>query len=173
MEELFADMETLVGASIRAYIGLLGRGEKERSRRLFSDALELSAMVSGGPSDRSPGSAAGAARPFHACVALATLQSMMATLLVLKTTALWTRLSALDELLTCCVGVAERLESLTCRDGVRHGAGQGSAGTSHAADGARCSSSHETDAVRGCRRNNALPARPELSSQPAAAPVAE
>ena len=110
MELLGIAIENLVSAGIRSYIDLLGHGERTRSRRLFSDTLQLSALISGGPSARiSPVLVAETTivHPMRSCLILLTLRSILATLLVLKATAYWRRVPALEELQTSCVKVAE------------------------------------------------------------------
>ena len=156
MELLGVAIENLVSAGIRSYIDLLGYGERTRSRRLFSDTLQLSALISGGPSARiSPILVAEttSAHPMRSCLILLTLRSILATLLVLKATAYWRRVPALEELQTSCVKVA------TCVDGPViepvFGRTSGGAKLNH-------EMSHETDTTCGGRRNDALPTVPEL-----------
>ncbi|MBU8913362.1 MAG: hypothetical protein KOO61_05010 [Spirochaetales bacterium] len=163
MEPLRVAIDELVSAGIRSYIGLLGHGERTRSRRLFSDALQLSAMISGGPSARmSPVLVAEApnGRPMMACVILLTIRSILATLLVLKTTAHWRRIPALEELQMSCVRVAGCMEEPIADT---QPSGWSSAGT---APTLNCEKPHETDTTCGCRRNNALPTVPELAEHP-------
>lgn len=148
MELLGVAVENLVSAGIRSYIDLLGHGERTRSRRLFSDTLQLSALISGGPSARiSPMLVAEttSAHPMRSCLILLTLRSILATLLVLKASAYWRRVPALEELQTSCVKVADCV-----------------GGPLPLALMPNCNESHETDTVCGGRRNNALPTIPEL-----------
>lgn len=132
MEALRVAIDELVSAGIRSYIDLLGYGERTRSRRLFSDALQLSAMISGGPSARiSPLLVAESInpslemtaecsctrpekmlnRPMTTCLILLALRSILATLLVLKATTYWRRIPALEELQASCIKVAEFMVS--------------------------------------------------------------
>ena len=152
MELLGVAIEELVSAGIRSYIDLLGYGERTRSRRLFSDTLQLSALMSGGPSARiSPMLVAETtnAHPMRSCLILLALRSILATLLVLKATAYWRRVPALEELQTSCVKVAD------CVEPPVFGRTSGTAKLN-------CGESHETDTACGGRRNNALPTVPEL-----------
>ncbi len=76
---------------------------------------------------------------------LLTLRSILATLLVLKASAYWRRVPALEELQTSCVKVA------------------GCVGGPPAMEPRlTCGETHETDTACGGRRNNALPTIPEL-----------
>ncbi len=161
MELLRTAIEELVSAGIRSYIDLLGHGERTRSRRLFSDSLQLSALISGGPSARiSPMLVVGPElsppndHPMRSCLILLSLRSILATLLVLKATAYWRRIPALEELQASCVRVADCV-------GRRSGAD-----LRHDSDKLTCETSHETDTACGCRRNNALPTLPELAERP-------
>ncbi len=181
MDQLRTVVEELVGAGIRSYIGLLGLGEQVRSRRLFSDALELSAIVAGGPSARvkpmrgalirgegvSYDSSGG---PLMSCLVLLTVRSMLSTLLVLKTTVYWRKLPQLDELLQRCLRAAACVEDREREAVVAEGGVAGpdpedsSANTAGLLNGA---STNVPGSICGCRRNSALPTRPELSYQPA------
>jgi hypothetical protein len=151
-------MEELVRVGIRSYIGLLGLGEQERSRRILTDALQVSALVSGGPSARLPGTGDfSAVRPLAGCLVLLTVRSLLATLLVLKTTIFWRKLPQLEELLDCCFRAAACTENgELCEET-----------SGRTADTLRCACTHETGTICGCRRNSALQTRPELSCQSA------
>ena len=160
MEPLRVAIDELVSAGIRSYIGLLGHGERTRSRRLFSDALQLSAMISGGPSARmSPLLVAEAPndRPMAACLILLTLRSILATLLVLKATAYWQRIPALEELQASCSRVAGCMEEPVLQTPSTERTSGRTAPTLN------CGKSRESDTTCGCRRNNALPTVPELA----------
>lgn len=178
MDQLRSAVDELVRAGIRSYIGLLGHGERERSRRLFADALALSALVSGGPSARLPQLvAAEPGGPLHGCMVLVTVRSMLATLLVLKTTAFWRKVPVLEELLHCCVRTSECVGTgewtSAGRDVPARAAGGqlrgGSPSAGHTsgftAEPLSRACSHETGVTRGCRRNSALPMQPELVFQ--------
>lgn len=162
MDQLRIAVDDVVSAGIRAYIGLLGRGEKTRSRLIFSDALQLSAVVAGGPSSRiSPVFTAGNRAPsMVACAGLLTLRSLLASLLVLKTTGFWSRVPALAELQDCCLRVA------TCF-GVTDGAGSDVAGSGYTSGGSAAELTFTvvpgSDPAHGRRRNDALPVVPEIS----------
>ena len=155
MESLHIAIEELVSAGIRSYIDLLGHGERARSRQLFKDALQLSALMSGGPSSRiSPiliaeTSAPGNERPMRSCLILLTLRSILATLLVLKASAYWRRVPVLTELQARCLQVA---------NSVGHASGR-------TAGSLNCANSSETDTACGGRRNKALPTVPELAER--------
>ena len=159
MERLRIAIEELVSAGIRSYIDLLGHGERARSRQLFKDALQLSALMSGGPSSRiSPmliteASTPGSDHPMRSCLILLTLRSILATLLVLKASAYWRRVPVLTELQARCLQVAN------C---VGPDVGDTSGRTARSLN---CANSPETDTAGGGRRNNALPTVPELAER--------
>lgn len=174
-------IEKLVSAGIRSYIGLLGCGERERSRRLFKDTLEISALVAGGPSARlspllatvrpgSPGPAAGhgGAQSAALCMVLLTLRSILATLLVLKASPYWRRVPVLDELQDHCAAVADLLDRDPPPKEAPRLVGTCERASGRTAGGLNSNTPMKTDAVCGCSRNNALPTGPELSEQPAA-----
>ncbi len=104
MEELQRRIDRVVRAGIQAYIGLLCAGEKERSRRIFSDVLQISSFLAGGPSTRLPISlsAPNAVETGQAalarCMIFYTLRSVLASLLVLRVTAYWSKVPALVDL---------------------------------------------------------------------------
>ena len=173
MEPLKVVIDELVSAGIRSYVGLLGHGERTRSRRLFKDVLQLSALMSGGPSARiSPilvaeplNTEAADDHPMRSCIILLTLRSILATLLVLRTTALWRRLPELDELHSCCIEAAENVGALPPE--TPHYAGGRTSGRTVVSLNSR--PSHATDTVGGCRRNDAIPTVPELAEPSAGA----
>ena len=103
MEELHRCVEGVVTAGIRAYIGLLACGEKERSRRVLSDTMQISSIASGGPSARIPVRTAttGSAALARLLIFFA-LRSLLASLLVLRATAYWSRVPALADLQKAC-----------------------------------------------------------------------
>lgn len=127
MEELHRCVEAVVTAGIRAYIGLLSCGEKERSRRVLSDTMQISSIVSGGPSTRIPvrRAAAGSAALARLLIYF-VLRSLLASLLVLRATAYWRRVPALADLQDACAllnrclgeGIAEAAMGGTARDEV-------------------------------------------------------
>jgi hypothetical protein len=90
---------------------------------------------------------------------LATLRSVLATLLVLKTTAYWCRLPELDELHSCCIRAAACVGKEP--DDIPAGPEKRTSGRTAAMLNRRPSPG--TDGVRGCRRNDALPTIPELT----------
>lgn len=103
MEELHRCVEGVVTAGIRAYIGLLACGEKERSRRVLSDTMQISSIASGGPSARIQACAASAGSAALARLLIFfTLRSLLASLLVLRATAYWSRVPALADLQEAC-----------------------------------------------------------------------
>lgn len=125
MQELDRCVDVVVTAGIRAYIGLLACGEKERSRRVLNDTMQISSIASGGPSARVPvslgapessgnpdsgpirsgrveTSAAGGSAPLARLLIFFTLRSLLASLLVLRATAYWNRVPALAELQEAC-----------------------------------------------------------------------
>lgn len=169
MDALRVHVDSLVSVGIRSYIGLLAHGERSRSRCLFNDVLHLSALVSGGPSARisplliSDRPERGA---FQQCVILITLRSILATLLVLRTTRYWQRVPELARLHECCVQVAHTFEKPQPADS-SNGRGHASGRTAVALNELQTDS---TDIVTGCRRNDAIPTVPELAetSAPAA-----
>ena len=142
MNRFLSVCETCVSAGIRAYIELLAFGELRRSRLLLNDVLTLSTAISGGPSARVGRLPDGIRR----AVAESTARSLLATLLVLRTTGYWTRVPALETLLTS----AARLGTL--------------AGHPLPACTQTCSGSHgESDDAEppcGCRRSRTLPGGP-------------
>lgn len=129
MDELRTSLERVVSAGIRAYIALLCAGEKERSRRMLHDTMQLSSLGAGGPSQRvrvslfaggevakreeggetrvNARSERGGSRPTSASslarvLAFYTLRSLLASLLVLRASAYWWRVPELAELQTAC-----------------------------------------------------------------------
>jgi len=163
MRRYLALCERCVAAGIRAYIELLAYGELKRSRLLLHDVLTLSTTVSGGPSTRAgavigntasnPGpSAPDASARFAApgrmgqVVAESTARSMLATLLVLRTTSYWPRIPVLQTLLDS----ATRLGSL---------AGRAINSCSHNCREER-GDSDGTEPFCGCRRSRTLPGGP-------------
>lgn len=107
--EMQSCVEHVVHSGIRAYIGLLCCGEQSRSRRVFSDTMQISSLAAGGPSARVPvalsgAPTAGAATLAH-CLISFTLRSLLASLLVLRTTVYWSRVPALEELQEACVSL--------------------------------------------------------------------
>jgi len=165
MEPLRIAIEELVSAGIRSYIDLLGHGERSRSRQLFKDALQLSALMSGGPSARiSPVLIAqepipGNDHPMRSCLILLTLRSILATLLVLKASAYWRRVPVLAELQDRCLQVANCVgDTIPGRPIL----GQTSDRTARPLN---CAHSSETDTPHGGSRNNALPTIPELAER--------
>lgn len=139
MDEIRRCADQVVTAGIRAYIGLLSCGEKERSRRLLNDTMQISSIASGGPSARIPVSlgpgevpprpAAGESTALARVLVFFTLRSLLASLLVLRATAYWSRVPALRELQDACAllnrclgeGIAEAAvgQSGELRDEVR------------------------------------------------------
>ncbi len=126
MDQLQDCIDHLVSSGIRSYIGLLCCGERVRSRRVLSDTMQISSIAAGGPSALlgvSAGAAGatnreegGRAAPgneaisFVRCVAFFTLRSLLASLLVLRATAYWTRVPALGELQQACARFNRCLE---------------------------------------------------------------
>ena len=138
-EQLSQCVDSCVSAGIRSYVGLICCGELERSRRLLSDSLRLSALVSGGPSARGQGRA----------LSLLTVQNILATLLVLRATAYWRKIAPLRELQERCAAVVSELRDKA----------SGRTARPYGLNECKCS---ETDGDNGCRRNDALPAESEL-----------
>ena len=173
MERLRIAIEELVSAGIRSYIDLLGHGERARSRQLFKDALQLSALMSGGPSSRiSPiliaeASTPGNDHPMRSCLILLTLRSILATLLVLKASAYWRRVPVLAELQARCLQVANCVGPQVglSPGGVHPGARTSGHTSGRTARSLNCANSPETDTACGGRRNNALPTVPELTER--------
>ncbi|MFW5884369.1 MAG: hypothetical protein ACOCVW_02705 [bacterium] len=103
MQELHDCVEGVVTTGIRAYIGLLACGEKERSRRVLSDTMQISSIASGGPSARIPlGKATAGSAALARLLIFFTLRSLLASLLVLRATAYWNRVPALRDLQEAC-----------------------------------------------------------------------
>lgn len=118
MKELRTRIDHVVRAGIQAYIGLLCAGEQVRSRRLFTDVLQISSFASGGPSARLPVSLEWEAESvadavaetsgeegrirLARCLIYYTLRSVLASLLVLRATVYWQRVPALVELQIAC-----------------------------------------------------------------------
>jgi hypothetical protein len=110
MDDVHECVERVVSAGVKAYIGLLCCGEKERSRRVFSDTMQISSLASGGPSARLPvslaaepnGRAEGGADSLARVLIFFTLRSLLASLLVLRVTAYWARVPALQDLQEAC-----------------------------------------------------------------------
>lgn len=144
MDEIRRCADQVVTAGIRAYIGLLACGEKERSRRLLNDTMQISSIASGGPSARIPvslgpgeepsrpvggASTAGGSAALARVLVFFTLRSLLASLLVLRATAYWCRVPELRELQEACAllnrclgeGIAEAAvgQSGELRDEVR------------------------------------------------------
>jgi hypothetical protein len=114
MDQLLDCADRLVASGIRAYTGLVSCGERDRSRRMLSDTMQISSLSSGGPSTVSalapadghgPGTAFAAVR----CMVFFTLRSLLASLLALRATAYWTRVPALEELQLDCALLNRRL----------------------------------------------------------------
>ena len=130
MDEIRRCTEHVVTAGIRAYIGLLCCGEKERSRRVLSDTMQISSIVSGGPSARFPlapgGVATGGSQTLARVLIFFTLRSLLASLLVLRATAYWNRVPALRDLQEACAllnrclgeGIAEAATGAAVHDEV-------------------------------------------------------
>ncbi|TVQ26789.1 MAG: hypothetical protein EA382_04800 [Spirochaetaceae bacterium] len=108
MDGLVVSVEAVVSTAIRAYIGLLCCGERERSRRLLSDALELSLLNGGGPSARVPGGAGSGA--LARCLVYYTLRSLLASLLVLRATVYWQRVPELEALKEACARLTAEID---------------------------------------------------------------
>ena len=108
MDGFVVSVEEVVSAAIRAYIGLLCCGERERSRRLLSDALELSLLNEGGPSARIPGGTGHGA--LARCLVYYTLRSLLASLLVLRATVYWQRVPELEALKEACARLTAEID---------------------------------------------------------------
>ena len=142
--------ETCVAAGIRAYIGLLGYGELNRSRKLFRDTLQLSAALAGGPSSQiaalswpntieEPGI-------FQRSLVRASVASMLASLFVLRATVYWQKVPVLEALLESCSALARE-------------AGYASGGTCALCGMSGCDCD-DAGSSCGCRRNETLPTGP-------------
>lgn len=153
-------VDSCVSAGIRSYVGLICCGELQRSRLLLSDSLRLSAIASGGPSALGQGRS----------LSLLTIRNILATLLVLRATAYWRKVAALRELQDRCADVVTELGMRDCgsecnclgecRRGGVCGSGDASGRTVRCKlNGCSCG---RTDRNNGRRRNDALPAEPEL-----------
>jgi hypothetical protein len=158
-------MEDLVSTGIRVYIGLIGCGEKVRSTRIFKDVLELSAMAAGGPSrlvelGTSGGTVTG---PRHNGVVMATMQSLLSSVLVLRLTGYWQRIPELGELVRKCDAV-----SVVCGNNSETRDRRTSGTTSCQMNDSLTAYAGE---ACGCRRSNALPTLPTLSD-PSNSPTA-
>ena len=107
MDQLLDCADRLVSSGFRAYVGLLSCGEQERSRRVLADTMQISSLIWGGPSALATiGAVDGNERDptisSVRCMAFFTLRSLLASLLVLRATAYWTRVPALEELQHRC-----------------------------------------------------------------------
>lgn len=149
MEEVRTETENLVKIGIRVYIELLAYGERVRSARVFRDVITVSALVAGGPSRRVPGKRRTGIPPAGTIVA--TIRSLLATLLVLRSSRYWDLIPDLASLVESCTAVAA-----SCGDGREETYGRTSSGMNCAKD--RCAGED-----CGCRRSNALPVLPTLS----------
>lgn len=126
MEDLQESVDRLVTAGIRAYIGLLCCGERVRSRRVLNDTMQISSVVSGGPSARFPlthrsfplrKATALAASSLTRCLIYFSMRSLLASILVLRATIYWDRVPALRELQESCASLNECLGSALPDDG--------------------------------------------------------
>ena len=115
MEQLRYCVDRCVEVGIRAYIGLLCCGEVERSRRVFHDAMQLSSLARGGPSAPVTGGT-GPLGSLSRCLAYFTVRSLLASLLVLRTTVYWQRVPELRELQEVCGRLGEELGDLWEQD---------------------------------------------------------
>ena len=103
--ELKRCVDDVVRSGIQAYIGLLCYGEQARSRRVLTDTMQISSLASGGPSARFPvanGIAETNTVSLARCLTYFTLRSLLASLLVLRTTDYWSKVPALEELHRAC-----------------------------------------------------------------------
>ena len=127
MERLQECVDRVVSSGIRAYTGLLCCGERNRARRVLTDTMQISSLVWGGPSALVAVATADEAGrdgavSYVRCMAFFTLRSLLASLLVLRATAYWARVPALEELqhdcalLNRCLAGSERDEPVAARD---------------------------------------------------------
>ena len=164
MNRILSLCEKCVSTGVRAYIELLAYGELSRSRLLLNDVLTISTTISGGPSarvgPRSIGGADGSRAHSdslrlsdRACLAVteSTARSLLATLLVLRTTAYWSRVPALQTLLD----TATRIGTLASRSSSGCFPCAGTNG--HYPDGA--------EPLSGCRRSRTLPGGPVVDGR--------
>jgi len=148
MERLSAEIDVLVRTGIRAYIDLIGRGERVRSGRIFKDVLELSALCSGGPSRR----VAVTSIAEGAVIIAAVVRSLLATLLVLRFSRYWSAVPLLGDLARRCESLGMLCET----------SGHASGSTSHRMKSDTCRCAGE---ACGCRRSIALRALPTFSDR--------
>ena len=164
MNRFLSLCEKCVSTGVRAYIELLAYGELSRSRLLLNDVLTISTTLSGGPSarvgPRSIGDAGGTRTQSdslrlsdRACLAVteSTARSLLATLLVLRTTAYWSRVPALQTLLD----TATRIGTLASR----------SSSACLPCGGARHDDADGAEPLCGCRRSRTLPDGPVVGSR--------
>ena len=128
MDRLQECVDRVVSSGMQAYIGLLSCGERNRARRVLTDTLQISSLMWGGPSaliatanataaaaaTTTAGGREGTIRSVR-CIAFFTLRSLLASLLVLRATACWTRVPALEELQHDCA-LLNRCLAATDRD---------------------------------------------------------